>query len=643
MPSLIATSLAMAFGPRPLFEGLSLHVEPKDRIALVGPNGAGKTTLLRVLAGALEPTGGEVQVPSHLTVALHDQRPDRTSQTVFDAVSPAAAVDAEQRLRTLEQEMASGDEAVLTEYQHVRDAFDRVGGDSWRSNVERVLRGLGFRDEQFDQTLDTLSGGELTRASLARALAAQPDVLLLDEPTNHLDVAAIEWLEGFLDELTGAVVLVSHDRWLIERVCTSVVEVAHGRCRRFVGSFVEYRAQQALEMIATQKEMERAQDEIGRLQQFVAKFQAGTRSRQAQSRVKALDRLKKELPQYADLSKRRTMRFKLPTPERSGRETLDARELKLVVPRVDGGERVLLEHGNLVVERGEKVALMGPNGSGKSTLLSALASACISDITRPEAMRDGEIRVGYGVTARLISQHDSELQGHMSMVANMQLAAPNLPRRDALSLLGLFGFTGEDGDRLVDRLSGGERRRLLLSMALTGSANLLLIDEPTNHLDLEGREALETALAHYEGTLVLISHDRALLEAVATRRVELRDCGLHAPAPPPVAAPQVQSKGSKRTPTSGGAHQRTIKRDRTAAPRKARPKNAVKVRRPATIEREIEALETELQEIGARMLEPEVYSSKQLSADALERHSELEKQIEQRFSELERAVDHHGE
>ncbi len=657
MSDLIAASLGMSFGASPLFEDVSLTVDPGDRIALVGPNGAGKTTLLRVLSGQLSPTQGSVQVPAHVRVTLHDQRPARSADPLRTYASPAHIVDLETQLRALEHAMADGSEDAMRQYEHVRAAYDAAGGEAWESHLHAVLRGLGFTEEQFDQPLDTFSGGELTRASLARALASRPDILLLDEPTNHLDMEAIDWLSEYIASHPGGVVLVSHDRWFIESACTSVVEIAYGRSRRFKGSFVEYRAQQALEAVTHQRQLERWQDEMARLQRFVDKFSAGTRAKQAQSRVKMLDRIRSEAPQYADMRQRKTVGFRMPVPERSGATVLDVRGIELGFPEAD---RVLVHPTDFVVERGEKIALLGPNGSGKSTMLSALAAACIPLVKRPDAHLDGEIRVGYSTTARLISQHDTELADDQSLLGNMHLANPGIARREAMSLLGLFGFAGDDADRLVHSLSGGERRRLLLATALTGSANLLLIDEPTNHLDIESREALEAALATYEGTVILISHDRALIEGVATRTMVLHDqqvstvLGGYTQArevltgqTPPAAKAETPAATSSSKTAPNERNTRTVRRDadRSGSPRaRGRRTSSAgpKVRRPGTIERELEALETQLGDIQQQMLDPEVYTSPEKSAAALTEHQRLEYDIAQRYEELERSLEHYG-
>ncbi len=691
MSDLIASQLAVSFGTRPLFSDVSLTVDRGDRIALVGPNGAGKTTLLRVLAGTLTPTDGMVRIADHVHVALHDQRPERSPVSLRTWVAPERIVSLERELRQLELDMATGDPGVMQRWEDVRGQYDHLGGEGWVADTDAVLRGLGFTEAQLDQPLDTLSGGELTRASLARTLASRPDVLLLDEPTNHLDIDTIDWLQDYMNELKGGLVLVSHDRWFIEATCTSVVEIAMGRARRFKGSFVEYRAQQALEAVTHQKQLEHWKTEVARLQRFVDRFSAGTRSRQATSRSKVLDKLREDAPEYADISARMNIGFQLPkVVKHPGRTVLDAKGIHLAF---EGSEllpegRTLLEPSDLVIERGEKIALLGANGAGKSTLLDAIASSCVAHHKPPEALQGGEMRIGYDVQARLLSQHDSELVDSTSMLGNMNLAAPMIGRTDAQNLLGLFGFTGRDPERLVSTMSGGERRRLLMAMALTGADNVLLLDEPTNHLDIESREALEAALAEWPGTLVMISHDRALVEGVATRTVVLHEQKLvtvvggyeqakavlagEIKAPPtdpgealrlreeedtarrraaadarrerqraPKAAKQSKQAAPAATAPTPESTKRTVKRGGGAGT-KTRRDGTPKVRRPATIEAEIEKLDAEKAEVDALMLDPDVYTDAVKSAAALKRHAQLDRDLAARWAELEQAVEVHG-
>ena len=369
----------------------------------------------------------------------------------------------------------------------------------------RVTRGLGIPDARLADPLAVFSGGELTRASLARALVARPDILLLDEPTNHLDVQSTEWLEDAIAEMGCAVVLVSHDRYFLESIATAVLELDQGRSKLWPFGYSRFRKERALAAAVQAKEAERTAAEIARLERFVERWRAGTRSRQAKSRSKRLQRIAR--PEVNRSAK--ALAFGFPPVAASGRVVLEAHRMTVAV-----GERVLIDRADLVIERGERVAIVGPNGAGKTTLLETMIGL------RPPTA--GRIGIGHRVDLSYYSQHDQELRGDRTIVDTI-LAETALTRTQARTLLGAFLFPGELADRRVADLSGGERRRLQLALLVARGGNLLVFDEPTNHLDAESREALEEALDAYAGTIVLVSHDRALIDAVATRTLAIED------------------------------------------------------------------------------------------------------------------------
>src|SRR3954467_4442052 len=368
-----ATSLDMHVGGRLLFGEVSFKLEPRERMTLSGRNGAGKTTLLRMLAGELTPDAGSLVLQKGARVALHDQRPPRESTATLGEYvfsGRAEMLETEAELARLEQEMASGepDDAIMAAYAAAQQRLDHGGGYRWRDGVLAVLRGLGFDEEAAGRRISTFSGGELTRASLARVLAARPDLLLLDEPTNHLDIPSLEWLEGYLVDLDAAVVLVAHERWFLEAVGTSVLEIEAQRARFFAGPWHAWRQEQAARQIALGKAIDRQQAEIERMERFVERFRyKATKAKQAQSRVKQIEKKKKTGPQAErrDTSK---LRFSFKPPERPGRVVL-----KLVSGRIEVPGRVLLDKAELEVERGEHVVLVGANGSGKTALIETLA------------------------------------------------------------------------------------------------------------------------------------------------------------------------------------------------------------------------------------------------------------------------------
>jgi ATP-binding cassette subfamily F protein 3 len=521
MAVVIASNLRKEFAGNVLFDGVSFSVERRDRVALSGPNGAGKTTLLRILSGETEKHGGELAFEKGTRVALHDQRPPLEQELTLREYVISGARDLvalEDELKRLEQAMASGvhDQATLNRYASAQARLEHAGGYTWRDRSLSMLRGLGFAEEQLDRPLRTFSGGELTRASLARALGGDPDLLLLDEPTNHLDVASLEWLERELQSIDAAVVLVAHDRWFLEAVTTATLEVVAGRGTFFPGPWHAWRREKAARLLHAQKEVDRVQADIARLERFVERFRyKKDKAKQAQAKLTHIGRLEQERAQNAAeislLTRRnRSLGFEFLKPARSGRVVVEADDLTLRI-----GERVLLHDASFGLERGEHVALVGPNGSGKTTLLEAIVN-------------ERGARLGHGVQVGYFSQQEMELDTRGSVLQCVQTMT-GLSRPDAQNLLGKFLFSGwDEHEKPVTVLSGGERRRLALAVTVSSGANFLVLDEPTNHLDLESREALEAALEAFPGTMLLVSHDRALLDAVAERTLAIEDGTLQA-------------------------------------------------------------------------------------------------------------------
>ncbi len=521
MAVLIASNLRKELSGDPLFDGVSFKVERGDRVALSGPNGAGKTTLLRALVGETSLQGGELAFQKGTRVALHDQRPPlERGLTLREYVLSGAAdlLALEQELRRLEEAMAAGDhgDTTLRRYAEAQAKLEHAGGYGWRDHATAVLRGLGFADEHLDRPLQTFSGGELTRASLARALGGDPDLLLLDEPTNHLDVESLEWLERELQSLDAGVIIVAHDRWFLEAVANGVLELDGGRSLYFKGPWHEWRREKAERAAHHAKTAARVQDDIERLERFVERFRyKKSKAKQAQAKLTQIGRLQKERSKAQGevdrlTTKRRTLGFEFLKPPRSGRTVLEANDLTLAI-----GERQLVDDAVFAIERGEHVALVGPNGSGKTTLLETV-------LGNREAA-GGSARLGHGVEAAYFSQQEIELDDRGSVLQCVQTMT-GLQRPDAQNLLGRFLFSGwAEHEKPVSVLSGGERRRLALAVVVASGANFLVVDEPTNHLDLESREALEAALEAFPGTILLVSHDRALLDAVAERTLAIED------------------------------------------------------------------------------------------------------------------------
>jgi len=525
MPVVTAANLRKELAGSLLFEGVSFSVERRDRLALSGPNGAGKTTLLRMLVGESEIHGGELSFAKGTRIALHDQRPplDRgLSLREYSLTGARDLIETEEELGRLEQAMAAGehDEATLRRYSEAQARLEHAGGYTWRDRAAATLRGLGFAERDLDRQLTTFSGGELTRASLARALAGDPDLLLLDEPTNHLDVENLEWLEQELQSLDAAVILVAHDRWFLEAVTTGVLELEAGRSLFFPGPWHVWRLEKAARAAHAAKTAERVGVDIVRLERFVERFRyKKSKAKQAQAKLTQIKRLETERSEARGelellTRKSRSLGFDFLKPPRSGRTVVEADGLG-----VAAGDKHLLTDATFAIERGEHVGLVGANGSGKTTLLESVLGF--------REQVSGSVRLGHGVVPAYFSQHEVELDERGSVLDCAQRAT-GLSRPLAQNLLGRFLFSGwEAHEKPVTALSGGERRRLALALVVASGANFLVLDEPTNHLDLESREALEAALDAFPGTVLLVSHDRALLDAVAHRLLAIEHGALH--------------------------------------------------------------------------------------------------------------------
>jgi ATP-binding cassette subfamily F protein 3 len=626
MAVVIASDLGKDMAGEPLLRGISFKLERRDRMTLAGRNGAGKTTLLRMLAGEESVDRGELVFAKDVTVALHDQRPPRQrdlSLREYVLTGARELVVIEDQLSSLEQAMAEGahDDATLARYAEAQARLEHAGGYGWRQRALAMLKGLGFRDErELDRPLRTFSGGELTRASLGRALVGAPDLLLLDEPTNHLDIESLEWLEQHLVGIDAAVVLVAHDRWFLEGVGTSVLELEAGRGRFFPGRWHAWRRERAARELALGRAIERQQEEIDRLERFVTRFRAGTRARQAQSRVKRLARIERLERDPVDGA---ALQFAFKPPERTGRVVFELTNGRMTVE-----DRVLLDQAELWLERGEHVSLVGPNGAGKTTLIEALVG--VRELGTGTPLVEGKLRTGHNVKLGFLSQHADELGSRTARtVVEAAQHATGLTPGKARALLGRFLFSGEEADKELVVLSGGERRRLSLAILVASGANVLILDEPTNHLDLESRETLEQALREFSGAVLLVSHDRALLDEVGTRTVAFEAGTLRSYVggwPEYVRAREERERAA--TPA------KPVRRRKP--PRAGRePDNA---RDQQRLEREIEAAEAALRELEHELADPAAWSGPQATARSAARHEQAKRAVEQLYEELERVT-----
>ncbi|MEX0973100.1 MAG: ABC-F family ATP-binding cassette domain-containing protein [Solirubrobacterales bacterium] len=620
-----ATSLDVHVGGELLFEGVSFKLEPRERMTLSGRNGAGKSTLLRLLAGERSPDRGSLVLQKGARVALHDQRPPRETELslgeyVFSGRAEMLATEVE--LERLEAAMSEGEtgEETLDAYAAAQQRLDHGGGYRWRDGVLAVLRGLGFGGEEAERSLATFSGGELTRASLARALATRPDLLLLDEPTNHLDIPSLEWLERYLRDLDAAVVLVAHDRWFLEAVGTSVLELEAQRARFFAGPWHAWRKEQAAREIARGKAIERQQDEIARMERFVERFRyKATKARQAQSRLKQIDKIKRDGVE-AEQRDRRNLRFAFVQPERPGRTVL-----KLVGATIEVPGRTLLADARLEVERGEHVVLVGPNGSGKTTLIETLAGR-----REPAA---GSVRLGHNVKVGYLSQHADSAAGEGTVLEAAQRQT-GLSGQKARDLLGNFLFSGSDAQKQLSDISGGEQRRLSLAILVASGANVLILDEPTNHLDIESREALEDALSAFEGAVVLVSHDRALLEAVGSRTLVCEDGALRSHD---CGWATYQRERDEREADAGATARAEKPAPASGSGRNAGRAAKQAARKAGRLAERIERAEGELRKLEEELADPAAWSSPGRAKQAEERHAAAKRSVADLYAEWEKA------
>ncbi|MFP4502460.1 MAG: ABC-F family ATP-binding cassette domain-containing protein [Candidatus Hydrogenedentota bacterium] len=504
-------NITKSFAGSPVLDGIDLRVETGERVGLIGRNGTGKSTIFRIITGEVRPDGGVVERMKKARVACLAQIPDVDAhRTIHDITLDGFAdlVAMETELAALEQRMAEGDERVMETYATRQDTFMLRGGYEFRAHVKRVLTGLGFTPGEFDLPFHALSGGQRTRLMLALVLLQDADLLLLDEPENHLDIAARAWLEDFLRDSGKGVIVISHDRQLLNAVVDRIVELESGAHGEYTGNYDAYLAAKALVREQQQKAFERQQDQIRKEQQFIDRFRyKATKARQVQSRVKRLEKMEKvdAPPPETD-----TAAFNLGEVVRSGAVMLKADKLSMGYDNLPLYDQVSFD-----VQRGERVGLIGPNGSGKTTLLRQLCGH--------HAGTGGHVSLGHKVKLGYYGQHHEELNPAGDVLSEVLAVRPQLTPEQVRTFLGKLLFTGEDVFKPVSALSGGERSRVALARLMLGDANLLVLDEPTNHLDLASREALENALAEFPGALVIASHDRALIDRLADKLVVIEN------------------------------------------------------------------------------------------------------------------------
>jgi ATPase subunit of ABC transporter with duplicated ATPase domains len=510
------SNVTKQYGGQVLFVDAAFQINPGEKIGLVGPNGAGKTTIFRLIIGQETPDDGSIERPRRLSIGYFNQDISelRGRSVLAETIAGAGEVATlGEELKALEAAMADGSgdlDATIARYGDVQARFQELGGYDIEARAQTILAGLGLSEAQVAADVGNLSGGWKMRVALARILLLQPEVLLLDEPTNYLDIESILWLESFLRGYPGTVIMTSHDREVMNRVVTKIVEIDGGQVRTYTGNYDFYEAARKLDAARREAEYQRQQAMLAKEMRFIERFRAqAAKASQVQSRVKKLDKIER----LAEPRRIIERDFEFRRPARSGDDVVRVQGLRKAY-----GERVVHSSLDLLVRRGERWAVMGENGAGKTTLLKMIAGVLTPD--------RGDVTVGASVTLGYFAQHQMEqLDGDGTVLSELQAHAPTAGIGILRNLAGGFGFHGDDVEKPVRVLSGGERARLVLAKLLYDAPNLLVLDEPTNHLDIATKRALVRALAPYEGTLIFVSHDRAFLRAIASRVLELSSAG----------------------------------------------------------------------------------------------------------------------
>lgn len=508
-------NLEVEFGATPLFQGVSYVINDKDRIALVGKNGAGKSTMLKIIAGLQQPTEGTVAVPKDTTIGYLPQVMILTDErTVMEEATLAFEHirEMQENLDRLNKELAERTDyesedymALVDRFTHENDCFQMMGGMNYQAEIERTLMGLGFNREDFNRPTKEFSGGWRMRIELAKLLLSRPDVLLLDEPTNHLDIESIQWLENFLSTRASAVVLVSHDRAFINNVTNRTLEISCGRVYDYKVKYDEYVRLRAERREQQLRAYENQQKEIADIKDFIERFRyKPTKAVQVQSRIKQLEKM---IPIEVDEVDNSSLHLKFPPSMRSGDYPVICEDVEKAY-----GDHVVFHHVNLTIKRGEKVAFVGKNGEGKSTLVK-----CIMD----EIPYDGHLKIGHNVQIGYFAQNQAQLlDGELTVFDTIDRVAKGDIRLKIRDILGAFMFGGEASDKKVKVLSGGERSRLAMIKLLLEPVNFLILDEPTNHLDMRSKDVLKEAIRDFDGTVIVVSHDREFLDGLVTKVYE---------------------------------------------------------------------------------------------------------------------------
>lgn len=627
---LACQKITKAFGGDTVLNDINFLINEGEKAALIGINGAGKTTLLKIITGEYEADNGEVVLQKGASMGYLSQVIDVTShRTIYEEMLDAKKeiINMEQKIHALEQDISrlSGEELEKTmeNYSRLTDRFEKANGYAWKSEIVGVLKGLGFTESEFDTPIHTLSGGQKTRVALSRILLTQPDIILLDEPTNHLDMEAIRWLETFLSNYRGAVLIVSHDRYFLDRVVSKVIEIESGNSQTFLGNYSQYAEKKKAQRDAQMKLYLNQQQEIKHQEEVITKLRSFNREksiRRAESREKMLDKIER-VEKPVVLNSR--MRISLEPEVISGNDVLTIENLSKSFEN-----KPLFRNLNLSIQRGEVVGLLGANGTGKTTLLKI-----INRHLRPDS---GKIHYGAKVSIGYYDQEQHVLNDEKTIFDEISDAYPKLTNTRIRNVLAAFLFTGDRVFQKIGTLSGGEKGRVSLAKLMLSNANFLILDEPTNHLDIQSREILEDAINDYEGTVFYVSHDRYFINQTATRILDLSPEGivnykgnytyyLEQKEAGNIAADSesvADIKAAEETPVSSTSSKEDWKRSREEAARQRKRANELK-----KTEAEISRLEEENEKIKNEMNDPEISSN-------VSRLMELSTQYEQNEAAL---------
>ncbi|MBQ7077631.1 MAG: ABC-F family ATP-binding cassette domain-containing protein [Lachnospiraceae bacterium] len=509
--------IAKSYGVDSILEDVTFNVEEDEKVAIVGVNGAGKSTVLKIIVNEIKEDSGEISFKKNIKVGYLSQISECDSNaTIIEEVTHAKdeLIGLEAELKSMESKMSSVKEDDLSDfmdkYHRLNEEFENKGGYTYKGEIVSVIRGLGFADDEFDKKISTLSGGQKTRVTLAKILLMNPDLLLLDEPTNHLDIKAIEWLENYLKSYKGAVVIVSHDRYFLDKIVTKVVEIEFKKSSVYTGTFTEYTKKKEQKRIDYLKHYFEQQKYIKREEEIIRNYRSHAteseiiKAKSREKRLEHLERLEKPMEVSAD------MRFSISPAIESGKDVLSIRSLSMGF-----NDNVLFNDVNIDIKKGERVAIIGGNGTGKTTLLKVL-----NEVYKPLS---GDFKLGTNVEIGYYDQEQQNFNEDNTIFDEIGDAYPNLTNTKIRNILGAFLFTNDDVFKKISSLSGGERGRVALAKLMLSNANLLILDEPTNHLDINSKEILETSLNNYTGTILFVSHDRFFINRVATRVLELEN------------------------------------------------------------------------------------------------------------------------